>query len=62
VDGLVSPYTGLRLIALCWGDRTSPRGTAWSCCDGACQEEEASWGVVISWWLYPLLVSIHEIS
>jgi hypothetical protein len=47
VDGLVSPYTGLRLIVICWADRTSPWGVAWSCCDGACQEEEASRGVII---------------
>jgi hypothetical protein len=62
VDGLASPYTGLWLIAICWGDRTSSRGAAWSCCGGACREEEASRGIVIGWWLCPLLVSIHEIS
>jgi hypothetical protein len=42
VDKLASPYTGLRLIAIYWGDRTNPWGAAWSCCDGAYQEEEAS--------------------
>jgi hypothetical protein len=42
VDGLASPYTSLWLIVVCWGDWTSPRGAAWSCCDGACREEEAS--------------------
>jgi hypothetical protein len=26
VVALASPYTGLRLIAVCWGDRTSPQG------------------------------------
>jgi hypothetical protein len=47
VDGLASDYTGLRVIVICRGDRTSLQGAAWSCCDGACREEEASWGVVI---------------
>jgi hypothetical protein len=47
VDGLASAYTGLRLIAVCWGDQTSPQGAAWSCGDSACREEEASWDVVI---------------
>jgi hypothetical protein len=42
VDGLASPYTSLWLIAINWEDRTSPWGAAWSCCDGTCQEEEAS--------------------
>jgi hypothetical protein len=62
VDGLPSPYTDLCLIAICWGDRTSPWGATWSYCDGACREEEASRGVIISWWLCPLLVQVHEIS
>jgi hypothetical protein len=62
VDGLASPYTGLRLIAICWGDWTSPWGAAWSCCDGACREEEASRGIIIGRWLCPLLVPVHEIS
>jgi hypothetical protein len=35
VDGLASPYTSVWLIAVCWGDQTSPQGAAWSCCDGA---------------------------
>jgi hypothetical protein len=49
VDELASPYTSLWLIAICWGggDRTSPWGATWSCCDGACREVEASQGVVI---------------
>jgi hypothetical protein len=65
VDGLASPpYTGLRLIAVCWGggDRTSPRGATWSCCGSAYREEEASRGIVIDWWLCPLLVLVPEIS
>jgi hypothetical protein len=40
VDGLAIPYTGLRLIAVCWRDRTSPQGAAWSCCDSACQRRK----------------------
>jgi hypothetical protein len=59
---LASPYTSLRIIVVCWGDWTSPRGAAWSCCDGACREEEASWVIIIGWWLCPLLVLVHEIS
>jgi hypothetical protein len=30
VDELASPYTGLQITTVCWGDRTSPRGAAWS--------------------------------
>jgi hypothetical protein len=62
VDRLASPYTDLRLIATCWGDRTSLQGAAWSYCDGASREEEASRGIVISCWPCPLLVPIREIS
>jgi hypothetical protein len=62
VDGLASPYSSLWLIKVCWGDQTSPRGAAWSCYDDTCREEEASRGVVIGWWLSPLLVLVHEIS
>jgi hypothetical protein len=62
VDGLASPYTNLWLIAVCWGDWTSSLGAAWSCCNGACREGEASQGIIISWWLCPLLVPVHEIS
>jgi heme A synthase len=62
MDGLVSPYTGLWLIAIYSGDWTSPRDATWSCCDGACWKEEASWGIIIDWWLYPLLVPVHKIS
>jgi hypothetical protein len=62
MDGLSSPYTILWVIAVCRGDRTSPRGAAWSCCNSACREEEASRDIVISWWLCPLLVPVHEIS
>jgi hypothetical protein len=62
VDGLASPYTDLRLIAVYWGGWTSPRCVIWSCCDGACREEEAFRGIVIGWWLCPLLVPVYEIS
>jgi hypothetical protein len=62
VDVLASPYTSLQLIAVCWGDRISPRVATWSCCDGACREEEASWGIVIGWWPCPILVPVHKIS
>jgi hypothetical protein len=47
VDALTFVYTGLQLIAVYWGDWTSPWGAAWSCCDGARREEEASRGIVI---------------
>jgi hypothetical protein len=48
VDELASPYTSLQLIAVCrGGDQTSLCCATWSCCDGACREEEASWGIII---------------
>jgi hypothetical protein len=47
VDGLASPYTSLRLIDVYWGNQTSLWGAAWSFCDGACREEEASRGIII---------------
>jgi hypothetical protein len=56
VNRLASPYIGL-----CWGTRPSCGGAAWSCCDGASREEDASWCIVISWWLCPLLVPAHEL-
>jgi hypothetical protein len=59
---IASPCTDLWLIAIYWGYRTSPWGTAWSCCVGACQEEEASRGIIIGWWPSTLLVHVHEIS
>jgi hypothetical protein len=62
LDGLASPYTSLWLIAVCWRDRTSLWGATWSYCDGACQEEEASQGIVIGWSLCPFLIPAHEIS
>jgi hypothetical protein len=66
VDGLASPpplhrpTTYSRLLG--GGDRTSPRGATWSCCGSAYREEEASRGIVIGWWLCPLLVLVPEIS
>jgi hypothetical protein len=62
VDGPAYPDTSLRHIAICWGHRTSPQGATWSCRVGAYQEEEASRGIIIGWWLCPLLVHVHEIS
>jgi hypothetical protein len=62
VDGLASPYTSLQLIAVGWGDRTSPRGAAWSYHDGAYQEEEASQSIVIGCQFCPFLVPVHEMS
>jgi hypothetical protein len=64
VDGVASPYTGLWLIAIGWGGGggTSLGSVTWSCGDDACREEEASQGVIIGWWLCPLLVPVHEIS
>jgi hypothetical protein len=61
VDGLASPYTGLWLVAVYWGNRTSMRCAGWSCCGGACREEKASRSIVIGWWLYPLLIPVYEI-
>jgi hypothetical protein len=58
VDRLASPYASLWLIVVCWGDQTSPRGATWSCCNGACPEEEAPWaslsagGFVLFWYLF----------
>jgi hypothetical protein len=43
-------------------DWTSPRGAVWSCCNGACREEEASRCIIIGWWLCFVMIHVHEIS
>jgi hypothetical protein len=62
VDGLASPYTGLWLITVYWGTGPAhgvPPGLVVMVPD---REEEASWDIIIGWWLSPLLVPVHEIS